>query len=118
MTLPDQPLSPAIRLGTALGDLANTIDARALEGAEDSYTARLLARGPRKCAQKLVEESGELAIAIAAETPTEVAAEAADLLYHMLVALRSRGVSTDAVADALIARQGVSGLAEKAARKP
>ena len=57
-----------------------------------------------------------MALAIASQDDKAVAGEAADLVYHLLVALRSRGVPLDAVAKALEARQGKSGLAEKASR--
>lgn len=104
-------------ISAALAHMAETIDARAGAEPDTSYTAKLLAKGERKCAQKLVEEAGELAIALVSEGEEEVAGEAADLLYHLLVGLRSRGIGLEAVAGKLAARQGVSGLAEKASRK-
>jgi phosphoribosyl-ATP pyrophosphohydrolase len=104
-------------LAATLTRLSASIAERANASADDSYTAKLLARGVNKCAQKLVEEAGELAIALVAESDEQVAAEAADLLYHLLVALQARGVSPDAVAAILDARAGISGLAEKASRK-
>lgn len=104
-------------ISSVLMHLAETIDARAGVDPDTSYTAKLLAKGERKCAQKLVEEAGELAIALVSEGEAEAAGEAADLLYHLLVGLRSRGISLDAVAEKLSERQGISGLAEKAARK-
>ncbi len=107
------------RLTAALAHLAGTIDARAQEGdAAASWTARLLALGPEACAAKVAEEGAELAEAVRRETDERVASEAADLIYHLFVALRVRGVSLEAVAAALEARQGASGIAEKAARKP
>ena len=63
------------------------------------------------------EEAIETVIAAVRNDPTALAAESADLIYHWLVLLASRGVSTGAVAAALAAREGVSGHAEKAARK-
>lgn len=108
--------SPA-RLAAALAHLAVTIDARAEEGdASTSWTAKLLARGPDASAAKVAEEAGELAGAVRSESDARVASEAADLLYHVFVALRSRGVSLDDVATALEARQGTSGIQEKAGR--
>jgi len=104
-------------ISAILARLAETIDARAGADPDTSYTAKLLAKGERKCAQKLVEEAGELAIALVSEGEDEAASEAADLLYHLLVGLRSRGISLDRVAEKLADRQGMSGLAEKAARK-
>ena len=86
--------------------------------ASASWTAKLLAKGPDAAAAKVAEEGGELAEAVRRESDARVASEAADVLYHVFVALRARGVALDAVADALEARQGTSGLAEKAARPP
>ncbi|MEM8921581.1 MAG: phosphoribosyl-ATP diphosphatase, partial [Pseudomonadota bacterium] len=68
------------------------------------------------CAKKLGEEGVEAALAVAAEGADETASEAADLLYHLFVALRAKGVGLDAVAEKLAAREGVSGLVEKASR--
>ncbi len=113
----DNPLGSASALGDVLAHLAETIDARAGADPSASYTAKLLAAGPLECGKKIVEEAGELALAITAQGEAEGAAEAADLLYHALVGLRSRGVSLDAVAEALAGRQGISGLAEKAGRE-
>lgn len=111
------PLASPDRLAAALAHLAGTIDARALEGdAASSWTAKLLAKGPDAAAAKVAEEGGELAEAVRRESDERVASEAADVIYHVLVALRSRGVALDAVAAALEARQGTSGLTEKAAR--
>jgi phosphoribosyl-ATP pyrophosphohydrolase len=115
MTRP--PLGPLARLSAALAHLAATIDARALEGdAGTSWTARLLARGPDAVAAKIAEEGAELAEAVIRESDDHVAAEAADVIYHLMVGLRARGVPLDAVATKLEARQGTSGLAEKASR--
>ncbi|MCI4643685.1 MAG: phosphoribosyl-ATP diphosphatase [Hyphomonadaceae bacterium] len=100
----------------ALDHLAQTIDARADGDPAESYTAKLLAKGPQKCAKKLGEEAVELALALVSESDEAVASEAGDLLYHLLVALRSRGLSLDAVGGALATRQAMSGLEEKASR--
>lgn len=110
------PLGPAAYLGGVLDRLAKTIDARAGDDPEKSWTAKLLAGGPALAAKKLGEEGVEAALAVAHEADERVAAEAADLVYHLLVALRSRGVPLDAVAKVLESRQGKSGLDEKAAR--
>lgn len=113
------PLASPARLSAALAHLAETIDARAAEGdTSASWTAKLLAKGPDTAAAKVAEEGGELAEAVRRESDARVASEAADVLYHVFVALRARGVALDAVAEALEARQGTSGLAEKAARAP
>jgi phosphoribosyl-ATP pyrophosphohydrolase len=110
------PLGSAATFGAVLARLAGTIDERAGGDPEKSWTAKLLAGGPALIAKKLGEEGVEAALAVANQGDKEVAAEAADVLYHLLVALRSRGVSLDDLAQALEARQGKSGLEEKAAR--
>lgn len=112
-----QPLGDAAKLAAILEGLAATIDARASEDASTSYTAQLLAKGPSRIAKKIIEEGGELGLALVSEDNQSVASEAGDLLYHMLVGLRARGVTLDQIANILAAREGVSGLAEKAARK-
>ncbi len=113
------PLASSERLAAALSHLAQTIDARAADTDPDakSWTAKLLKDGPAKCAKKLGEEGVEAALAVAAGTDEETASEAADLLYHLFVALRSRHISLDDVALALEKRQGISGIAEKESRK-
>lgn len=115
MTTP--PLGKADTLALILQSLAVTIDTRAAEDADQSYTAQLLSKGPSKIAKKIIEEGGELALALTGENDTAVASEAADVLYHMLVGLRARGISLDDVAAILAARQGTSGLDEKASRQ-
>jgi phosphoribosyl-ATP pyrophosphohydrolase len=104
-------------LGDVLTRLAATIEARRGVDPGASYTAKLLAGGPALAGKKLGEEAVETIIAAMAGDPDAVAAESADLLYHWLVLLTVSGVSLDAVADRLRAREGVSGLAEKASRK-
>lgn len=103
-------------LGEALSALEAVIAARRGADPGESYTASLLAAGPARCAKKLGEEAVETVIALIEGEEAAIAAESADLLYHLLVALAARGVSLDAVAERLAARQGVSGHAEKAAR--
>jgi phosphoribosyl-ATP pyrophosphohydrolase len=77
-----------------------------------------LSQGAVKAAQKLGEEAIETALAAALKDTDGVASESADLIYHWLVLLQASGVSLDAVAAKLEAREGQSGLAEKASRKP
>lgn len=96
--------------------LAATVEARKGADASASYTAQLLA-DPARAAKKLGEEAVETVIAAAQGDKAGVAAESADLIYHWLVALAAAGVSLDEVAAKLEAREGTSGLAEKAARK-
>ena len=100
-----------------LAALAATIAARRLEGADTSYTARLLAQGVEKCAKKLGEEAVEAALAAVTGDRAHLRAEAADVLYHLLVVLEACGVGLDEVMAELEGRMGLGGLAEKASRK-
>ncbi len=106
----------AQRLGDALARLQGVIAARAGAAPETSYTARLLSQGPARIAKKLGEEAIETVIAAVEGDADALAAESADLLYHWLVLLQACGVSAGAVADKLEAREGRSGLEEKASR--
>lgn len=99
-----------------LKQLAETIRARRTASGEESYTRRLLDGGPEKCAKKLAEEAAETVIAGVSQDADALRAEAADLIYHLLVLLEARGVSLDDVLAELEGRAGVSGLEEKAAR--
>jgi phosphoribosyl-ATP pyrophosphohydrolase len=83
---------------------------------ESSHTARMLARGTRKCAQKFGEEAVETVIAAVAEDRAALASEAADALYHLMIVLASREVALSDVMAHLARREGKSGVAEKAAR--
>jgi phosphoribosyl-ATP pyrophosphohydrolase len=96
--------------------LAATIRARRGETAEKSYTRQLLDAGPERCAKKLGEEAVETVIAGVSQSDDALRAEAADLLYHLLVLLEARGVGLDEVLAVLDRRAGQSGIAEKAAR--
>jgi phosphoribosyl-ATP pyrophosphohydrolase len=98
-------------------DLAATIDARAASGGEASYTKTLLDKGAEHCAKKLGEEAVETVIAAIANDRNHLIAESADLLYHLLVLLKARGVTLDEVEAALAQRTSMSGLDEKALRK-
>ena len=104
-------------MGTfTLNDLAARVKERAQAGAAESYTRVLLDKGVAHCAKKLGEEAIELAIAAIAEDRDRVIAEAADLLYHFVVVLRSRGIALSEVEVALARRTATSGLDEKASR--
>lgn len=103
-------------LGSALDTLLADIAARRGADPDTSWTARLLAAGPAKCAKKVGEEGVELALAVAGESDDAVASEAADLLYHLAVALAVRNVSPEAVARVLASRRGTSGIEERARR--
>jgi len=100
-----------------LHDLEKRVQDRARETADRSYTRKLLDRGVAHCAKKLGEEAIETALAAVGEDRERVIAEAADLLYHLLVVLQARGIALADVEAALAARTAQSGLDEKAARK-
>jgi phosphoribosyl-ATP pyrophosphohydrolase len=97
-------------------DLAATIDARAATGGDASYTRKLLDKGPAHCARKLGEEAIETVIAAMEADREHLVAEAADLVFHLLVLLKSRGVALADVEAALAQRTAMSGLEEKASR--
>jgi phosphoribosyl-ATP pyrophosphohydrolase/phosphoribosyl-AMP cyclohydrolase len=115
-----RPNGPACHLGTntcfgdepAAGDvglaflskLEAVIEQRIAQSPEGSYTARLYAQGPRRIAQKVGEEGLEVALAAVAEADDKVVAESADLLYHLLVLLKSRGVPLTRVVSELASR--------------
>ena len=101
-----------------LWELEAELATRANAPTEKSYTKALLERGAAGIGDKLREEADELARALADENAERVASEAADVVYHLLVGLRFRGVALRQVIEVLAARAGVSGLDEKRARKP
>jgi phosphoribosyl-ATP pyrophosphohydrolase len=101
----------------SLHDLASIIDARAASGGEASYTRKLLDKGSEHCAKKFGEEAVEAVIAAIGDNRDHLIAESADVLFHLLVLLKSRGVRLEEVEAALAQRTGMSGLEEKAARK-
>jgi phosphoribosyl-ATP pyrophosphohydrolase len=98
-------------------DLAATIDARAASTGEGSYTRKLLEKGSEYCAKKFGEEAVETVIAAIENDRAHLIAESADLLYHLLVLLKSRGVTLQDIEVVLAQRTSMSGLEEKAARK-
>ena len=100
-----------------LAELERTIRERQASTAEKSYTRSLLDGGVAKIGSKISEEAGELVAALASESDDRVLSEAADLLFHVLVGLRARGLDLRAVAAKLAARTSQSGHAEKASRK-
>lgn len=99
-----------------LNDLAATIQARKSADPDSSWTAKLLAKGPEKCAEKFGEEAVEAIIEAVKGDKAGLTSEAADVLYHLLVMLAARDVTLQDVLDELARRQGVSGIAEKASR--
>lgn len=92
----DEPVTQAERLAF-LGELEKIIEQRLARQPEGSYTARLFAQGPKRVAQKVGEEGVELALAGVTESDDKVIGEAADLLFHVLVLLRSRGLPLERV---------------------
>ena len=104
------------RFADVLARLAATIEARKGGDPAASYTAKLLG-DPSLAAKKMGEEAIEAVIAATQADKTALASESADLIYHWLVVLAAAGVSIDDVAARLEAREGTSGLAEKASRK-
>ena len=101
---------------TALNRLAETIAARKSADPESSWTAKLLAKGPEKCAEKFGEEAVEAIIEAVKGDRAKLTAEAADVIYHLLVMLTARDVTLADVEAELTRREGTSGIAEKASR--
>lgn len=99
-----------------LARLETTIAQRAGASSDESYVARLNAKGLPKIAQKLGEEATETVIAAVSGSNEELVGESADLLFHLLVLLNARNVSFDGVLAELERREGLSGLEEKASR--
>ncbi len=112
-----RPHGPTCHLGTTtcfgethwpaigqLNRLERTIHERAQDGSESSYTRKLLERGAERCAQKVGEEGVEVALAAATGEREKLAEEAADLLYHLLVCLKSVDVDLDQVLEVLKSR--------------
>jgi phosphoribosyl-ATP pyrophosphohydrolase len=97
--------------------LEATIRARRQAPADKSYTRQLLEAGPERCAKKFGEEAVETVIAAVHQDDAALKAEAADLLYHLLVLLESRDIGLADVLTILDGRTAMSGLEEKAARK-
>jgi len=101
-----------------LDHLFATIAARKAGGdTGQSYTARLLSQGVEKCAKKFGEEAVEAALASVSGNKQHLAAESADVLYHLLVLWAAAGITPDDVYAVLRSREAQSGLAEKASRK-
>ncbi|GFE65640.1 phosphoribosyl-ATP diphosphatase [Litoreibacter roseus] len=96
--------------------LAKTIEDRKTAAPETSWTAKLLSKGPDKCAEKFGEEAIEAVIACAKNDRANLTAEAADVIYHLLVMLAARDVPFEDVLSELARREGVSGIEEKEAR--
>ncbi|MGL4325100.1 MAG: phosphoribosyl-ATP diphosphatase [Beijerinckiaceae bacterium] len=102
----------------SLNDLERIIAGKASAPPEESWTAKLLAGGPARAAKKLGEEAVEAVIAAVEGDKVALTAESADVLYHLLVVLRARGVTVQDVMTELERRTAQSGISEKAGRKP
>ena len=101
---------------STLHDLAATILSRKGADPESSWTAKLLAKGPEKCAEKFGEEAIEAIIEAVKGDRDRLTSEAADVMFHLLVMLAARDITLADVEAELARRDGVSGLTEKAAR--
>ena len=100
----------------SIHDLARTIDDRKSADPDSSWTAKLLAKGPEKCAEKFGEEAVEAIIEAVRGDRAALTAEAADALYHLLVMCAARDVSLADIEAELARRSVQSGLSEKASR--
>lgn len=100
-----------------LDEIYRVIAGRKDADPESSYTAKLLQGGVEEIAQKLGEEAVETVVAALSDRPGALAAESADLLYHLLVLWAAKGLTPAEVWAELGLRQGTSGIAEKASRK-
>jgi phosphoribosyl-ATP pyrophosphohydrolase len=99
-----------------LADLEKRVHERAKASASESYTRALIDKGVVHCAKKLGEEAIETGLAAVQEDKGRLIAEAADLLYHLLVLLEARGIALSEVEAALEKRTAQSGHEEKASR--
>ena len=99
-----------------LEDLIKIIDARATADPTESWTAQLLSQGPEKCAEKFGEEAVEAIIEAVKGNNKELISEAADVLFHYLVMLKSRNIKFADVLNELENRTNKSGLSEKKER--
>jgi phosphoribosyl-ATP pyrophosphohydrolase len=100
----------------SLKDLERIVAERAKASPDESWTAKLVAAGQTKAAKKLGEEAVETVIAAVAQDRTDLTAESADLLYHLMVVLNIADIPLDDVLEELARRTGQSGLQEKASR--
>lgn len=103
-------------MSDVLTRLARTIAARKGADPDSSWTARLLAQGPEKAAEKFGEEAVEAVIEAVRGDRDRLTAEAADVIYHLMVMLAARDIALEDVLAELERREGTSGIAEKAGR--
>jgi phosphoribosyl-ATP pyrophosphohydrolase/phosphoribosyl-AMP cyclohydrolase len=110
-------LEPSASAGPFLLELERTLEERKASSAEKIYTKSLIEAGPGKIGDKLLEEAAELRQALVEESDERVESEAADLVYHLLVGLRMRGIDVRRVLGVLAGRAGTSGHVEKGRRR-
>jgi phosphoribosyl-ATP pyrophosphohydrolase len=99
-----------------LEQLDDRVQMRATASPDESYTARTIASGAKRCAQKFGEEAVEAVVAAAGGDKGELIGEAADVLFHLLLLLHASGVTLDSVMAELETRTAQTGLQEKASR--
>lgn len=99
-----------------LEDLEEIIARRASAAPDESWTAKLLSKGPEKCAEKFGEEAVEAIIEAVKGDRERLTSETADVLFHLLVMLKSRDIALSEVMSVLDTRQAQSGIAEKESR--
>lgn len=104
-------------MSETLDRLEAVIAERRNASADSSYVASLFAKGREKIAQKVGEEATETVIAALSGDPAKLTAEAADLLFHLMILLAEGGLSINDVLDEIEQREGISGIMEKASRK-
>ncbi len=104
-------------MSETLDRLEAVIAERRNASADSSYVASLFAKGREKIAQKVGEEATETVIAALSGDPAKLTAEAADLLFHLMILLAEGGLSINDVLDEMEQREGISGIMEKASRK-
>ncbi len=103
-------------MSDTLTRLEATIAQRLTASPEESYVAKLHAKGLAKIAQKLGEEATEAVIAALSGDEAELVGEAADVIFHLMVLLAEKGVKLEQVLAELDRREGTSGIIEKASR--
>ncbi|GAB1235065.1 phosphoribosyl-ATP diphosphatase [Ferrigenium sp. UT5] len=103
--------------GDILQRLTETLESRKSAAPDSSYVARLFSKGDDAILKKVIEEAGEVLLAAKEGDPAHLVYEVADLWFHSMVLLAQHGLTADAVLLELARREGISGIAEKAARK-
>ena len=115
-TVSDVVVDTSLSYGV-IDTLYHTIEERKNSSKDESYTASLLHGEQNSMLKKIVEEAGEFTFAIKDNDEKEIVYEAADITYHVLVALASKSINPDRVKQELARRFGLSGITEKNSRK-